>query len=187
MRPIVSVCLILTLALAACGGSAPVASPNGSAVAGAPSAPAVSPQSTPTLGPSASISAATPSGSPIGAALPAELIGTWSVLLGQADVATIANHVPGFNSAGVWTLTLSASTFQLFNPDEFTAGPVATGIDAAKHLLVANDSNCPGQVLQTGGVYTYHASATSLTFSPVADDACPFRGWLLQAKPWTKP
>ena len=40
MRPIVSVCMILTVALAACGGSAPVVSPNGSAVAGAPSAPA---------------------------------------------------------------------------------------------------------------------------------------------------
>jgi hypothetical protein len=170
MRPIASVCLILTLALAACGGSGT----------------AVSPQSSPTPGPSASSSAAMPSGSPIGAALPAELIGTWSVLLGQADVATIANHVPGFSSAGVWTLTLSANIFQLFNPDEFTAGPVAAGIDAGKHLLVANDPDCPGQVLQTGGVYTYQASATSLTFSPGGDDACPFRGWLLRAKLWTK-
>jgi hypothetical protein len=168
MRPIVSVSLILTLALAACGGSAAAASPNG-----------------PTPGPSASISPATSSGSPAGA-LPAELIGTWSVLLGQADVATIANHVPGFDSVGVWTLTLTANTFQLFNPDEFTAGPVAASIDAGEHLLVANDANCPGQVLLTGGMYTYQTSATSLTFSPGADDACPFRGWLLRAKPWTK-
>jgi hypothetical protein len=155
-------------------------------VGGCASGTSVSPQSNPTPGPSASISVATPSGSPIGTALPAELIGKWTVLLGQSDVAKIATHVPGFNSAGEWTLTLSANTFQMFNPDEFTAGPVAAGIDASEHLLVANDSDCPGQVLQTGGVYTYQASATSLTFSPVGDDACPFRGWLLRAKPWTK-
>jgi hypothetical protein len=172
MRPIFAVCLILTLTLAACAGSAPAASPDGSANL--------------TPGPSVSISAATPSGSPVGAALPAELIGTWSVLLGQADVAAIADHVSGFDSAGTWTLTLSANTFQLFNPDGFTGGPVAAGIDAGKHLLVANDPDCPEQVLQTGGVYTYQASPTSITFSPVGDDACPFRGWLLRAKPWTK-
>lgn len=170
MRPIAPVCLILTLLLAACSGSTPLRSPNA-----------------PTSGPSASISAVAPSGSPIAAAVPAELIGTWSVLLGQADVAAIADHVPGFSSPGVWTLTLSANTFQLSNPDGFSAGPVAAGIDAGKHLLVADDSDCPGQVLQTGGLYAYQAAATSLTFSPVRDDACPFRGWLLQAKQWTKP
>src|SRR4029077_2560153 len=89
-------------------------------VGGCVSGAAVSPQSNPTPGPSASLSAATPSGSPIVAALPAELIGKWSVMLGQADVATIANHVPGFDSVGVWTLTLSANTFQMFNPSAFT-------------------------------------------------------------------
>ena len=153
---------------------------------GCASGTAVSSPSNPTPGPSASTSSTTPAGSPGGAALPAELTGTWSVLLGQADVAAIAIHVPGFDSAGVWTLTLSANTFQMFNPEEFTAGPVAAGIDAGKHLVVADDPACPDQVLLTGGVYTYQASATSLTFSPGADDACPFRGWLLRAKPWTK-
>jgi hypothetical protein len=170
MRPFHVLYPILTLALAACGASGTAASP----------------QSNPTPSPLASPSAATPSGSAIGAALPAELTGTWSIVLGPADVATIARHVPDFDSAGKWTLTLTANTFQMFNPSGFTAGPVAAGIDAGKHLLVANDPDCPGQVLPTGGVYTYQASATSLTFSPVGDDACPFRGWLLQAKLWTK-
>ncbi len=175
-------------------------------VGGCASGTAVSSQSSPTPGASAIATATTvepsgtplpsdatpsgtlagPSASPIGVALPAELIGSWSVLLGQDDVAAIASHIPGFNSVGVWTLTLSANTFQMFNPDNFTAGPVAAGIDAGKHLLVANDPDCLGQVAQTGGAYTYLESATSLTFSPVGDDACPFRPWLLRAKPWKK-
>jgi hypothetical protein len=155
-------------------------------VAGCSAGTAAPSQPSPTPSPSPSTSAAAPAGSPLGVALPAELVGTWSVLLGPADVAAIAVHVPGFDTAGVWTVKLAATTFQLLNPDGFTTPPVPAGIDAATHLRIADIKDCPDQLLQTGGVYAYQVSATTLTLSPVGDDACPFRGWLLRAKPWTK-
>lgn len=60
MRPMVSLCLILTLALAACGGSAPAASRKGSAAWSAPASltPELSsPTATAPDSPSSSLSA----------------------------------------------------------------------------------------------------------------------------------
>ena len=120
MRPIICVCLILTLALAACGGSAPAASSNGSAAAAAPSAPA-------SLTPELSSPTATAPGSP-----PSSLSAT---ALPDGVLASIPLHAGDAPSAiaigygSVWVETHRGTTLARIDP---TSNKVSASIDVGQ-------------------------------------------------------
>ncbi len=120
-RPVVSVCLILTLALAACGGPAPAASSNGSAAAGAPSAPG-----SPTPEASSPTTATAPvlPGSSVGAtALPDGVLASIPLHAGDAPSAIAIGY------GSVWVETHRGTTLDRIDP---TSNEVSASIDVGQ-------------------------------------------------------
>jgi streptogramin lyase len=115
LRPIVSVCLILTLALAACGGSAPATSPSGLAVGGAPSAPG-SPASE-LSSPETATQPVSPSSSVNATALPDGVLASIPLRAGDAPSAIAIGY------GSVWVETHRGTTLDRIDPasDEVSA------------------------------------------------------------------
>jgi hypothetical protein len=103
-----------------------------------------------------------------------------------ADLAVIQRHVPLFDNPGEWTLTLTATTFDLAPSAGSGAGSVPVGLSSANQLTVAPDSYCPDQTTQNGGLYAFATDGTTLTLRPIRDDSCPGRQWLLVAHSWSR-
>jgi len=134
----------------------------------------------------ATMAASTTEAAPLGAPLPDELIGTWKSTISDADAAVIAQQAGGFDRPGLWLMVLSATTFQFLNPEKDSPGSYPVGLSATNEITVAPELDCPGQTTQDGGQYAYQTDGETLTLTPLRDDSCPFREWLLIAHPWQK-
>ena len=107
-------------------------------------------------------------------------------MLDAGDGLAIQKIAPGFAATGTWELDLTPRTFEMVNPEQFTAGAYAIGITSNTELSVVDDPQCPGQTATTGGRYTFSVSGDTLTLTSVVDDACPFRQGVLTAHPWKR-
>jgi hypothetical protein len=123
---------------------------------------------------------------PLGARLPATLVGTWSMTIDAADLAVIQRHVPLFDNPGTWNLVLTATTFELEPSSGSGSGSVPVGLSGADQFTLAPDNYCPDQTTQNGGLYGFAIDGKSLTLTPIRDDSCSGRQWLLIAHPWNR-
>jgi hypothetical protein len=84
-------------------------------------------------------------------------------------------------------MDLSATTFQFLNPEGDSPGPYPVRLSRSNEITVAPELDCPDQnSTADGGQYTYKIVGTSMTLTPVRDDSCPFRQWLLISHPWQR-
>jgi streptogramin lyase len=116
--------------------------------------------------------------------VPLALRGTWTASIDLQAMATIQQYAPDFDQQGNWTLTLTRTTFQLRNPQGYSAGSSRAYKVAPGVVHVANDPDCPGETSPQGGMYRFRIVGRTLTLRPTQVDACVSRQWLLEVRPW---
>jgi hypothetical protein len=142
---------------------------------------------TTTVGPKVTTTTSTTAVASLGAPLPQALVGTWKTPIDETtDGPAIQKLAPGFAAFGTWELDLTATTFEMWNPSQFTAGAYSAGVTATDEFSVVDDPGCPLETSSAGGRYHFAVSGDTLTLTSVTVDACPFRQGVLTAHPWQR-
>ena len=142
---------------------------------------------TTTAGPNVTTPTSATAVASLGAPLPQALVGTWKVPIDETtDGPAIQKLAPGFAAFGTWELDLTATTFEMWSPDQFTLPPYAVGVTATDEFSVVDDPGCPLETSSAGGRYHFAVSGDTLTLTSLTVDACPFRQGVLTAHPWQR-